>query len=110
MAGHGRSGSGRTAVGVPFTGEHDMKRFVLLIMGVIMLFGLFGCKDKNKDGNNGKGTAEQGTCGSNITWEYDKESATLTISGTGAMEGEKFLWSDYKIKKLVISDSQTERR
>lgn len=27
-----------------------------------------------------------GTCGENVTWSYDTETATLTISGTGEME------------------------
>ncbi len=70
-----------------------MKRLLIIFAGVVMLFGLFGCGN----GNGGKDLATQGTCGSNITWEYNKRTATLTISGTGAMEGEKFLWSDYKI-------------
>ncbi len=30
--------------------------------------------------------AVSGTCGENVTWSYDTETATLTISGTGEME------------------------
>ena len=63
-----------------------MKRILIIMLGVIMLFGLFGC-GKDKEGNNGKVSggkgAASGTCGDNITWTYDKSSKTLTFTGTG---------------------------
>ena len=60
-----------------------MKKTLVLLLGVAMLFGLFGCTNKDRKDN-----ATQGTCGKDITWQYDKRTATLTITGTGPMEGE----------------------
>ena len=84
-----------------------MKQILALITGVVMLFGLFGCGSA-VSGNNNTKQDTAGTCGDNITWEYDKRSKTLTISGTGDMiDVEKFAWSDYKINKLIISEGIT---
>ena len=74
-----------------------------------MLFNLFGCGSSNT-ANNGKtrNRGESGTCGDGVSWTYDKSSKTLTISGSGEMvTSEKFMWSDYKIDKLVISEGIT---
>ena len=76
---------------------------ILLILGVMtMLFGLLGC-----DKGRGK-PASGGTCGENMTWEYNKRTQTLTISGSGEMvTTDRFMWSDYPIKNLVISEGVT---
>ena len=42
--------------------------------------------------------AASGTCGENVTWEYDETTKTLTISGTGDMEdleGSPMPWGSY---------------
>ena len=74
-----------------------------------MLLNLFGCtRDNNGNGGRKRDRGVEGTCGDNITWKYDKSKKTLTISGTGDMvTPEKYMWSDYEIKKLVISEGIT---
>ena len=61
----------------------------------------------------------KGFCGENLTWEYDTETKTLTISGTGNMSnyysssiaGSRAPWVNSKIKTeietVVISDGVT---
>ncbi len=53
-----------------------------------------------------------GTCGENLTWEFDESTGTLTISGTGAMDDYQYNnrpWEKYKnsIKTVVINDDVT---
>ena len=57
-----------------------------------------------------------GTCGENLTWEFDAETGTLTISGEGEMEnyhmhvGPLADWGTYnnQIKKIVLPDALTK--
>ncbi len=53
--------------------------------------------------------ATNGTCGKDLQWQYDTETKTLTISGTGEMEYNNCLWSAYKsdLKSVVIGDGVT---
>ena len=57
--------------------------------------------------------ATSGTCGENVTWEFDVPTRTLTISGEGEMYdgwfNEESPWSTYKsiIKTVVIEDGVT---
>ena len=41
-----------------------------------------------------KPTSASGTCGENLTWAFDADTFTLTISGTGAMDD---FYTDYFI-------------
>ena len=57
---------------------------------------------------------KKGKCGENLTWKYDSENQTLTISGTGDMydyEEDKTPWSTLKdkfeISTIVIEDGVT---
>ena len=69
-------------------------------MGVMLMFGLFGCTKNN--------LPLSGSCGDDMQWEYDKKSKTLTITGSGEMvTPDRWMWSKYKIKKLVISEGVT---
>ena len=49
-----------------------------------------------------------GSCGDNITWEYDSKAKTLTLTGSGDMNvEEQFPWRDYKIKHVIFDDNIT---
>ena len=50
-----------------------------------------------------------GSCGSNITWSFDDQSGTLTISGIGQMSFKSAPWSSYSndIKTVVIGEGVT---
>jgi len=58
-----------------------------------------------------------GTCGENLTWEYDAESCTLRISGTGPMDDwpngtvppwkELLNWSAQLVKHIEIGEGVT---
>ena len=63
------------------------------------------------------GSIERGECGDNLTWEYNMEDYSLTISGTGDMwdyyegsfEIEEFLppWYGTRVDALIIEDGVT---
>ena len=46
-----------------------------------------------------------GTCGDNLTWEFDEETGTLTISGEGIMTGT--FSEDTRIKNVIIESGVT---
>jgi len=54
-----------------------------------------------------------GVCGDNLTWVYDMQSATLTISGEGEMyvydSSKDIPWYDYKpdIRNLILNEGIT---
>ncbi len=52
-----------------------------------------------------------GTCGENLTWNFEKSTGTLTISGTGAMTNYTgtFPWRDLRlnIKKVILENGVT---
>ncbi|MBQ3527299.1 MAG: leucine-rich repeat protein [Clostridia bacterium] len=50
------------------------------------------------------GDGKSGTCGSGVTWSFDGESGTLTVSGSGKMTSHP--WDSLKdqIKSVVIED------
>ncbi len=54
---------------------------------------------------------ESGTCGASLTWDYNLQNKTLTISGTGEMDDydAKSPWDGYKtdIQKVVIENGVT---
>lgn len=79
-------------------------------LGFHGLSGLFEIKANATD--------TSGTCGDNMTWEYDESTATLTISGTGTMQSYSTgsydgttvttaPWQPYykTMKTLVIGDN-----
>ncbi len=58
----------------------------------------------------GYGQATSGSCGYSLTWEYDKENATLTISGTGPMDDNvNVQWGSHasSVKTLVLPEGLT---
>ena len=59
-----------------------MKKLLSLILAVCMLMSAVYAFPVNT-----AAAATSGTCGDNLTWEYDSSTYTLTISGTGAMTG-----------------------
>lgn len=75
--------------------------FVMIMIVSIMPFSLSA------------NAAESGYCGENVTWQYDSQTNTLTISGTGAM-GEfdmgAYPWNDYseEIQTVIICDGVTK--
>ena len=81
---------------------YGLKILILSTAVTMMIFGLFGCFGKGKD------LGEGGSCGADMTWTYDRKKQTLTITGTGEMVTEnRFMWSDYPIKTLVLSEGIT---
>lgn len=50
-----------------------------------------------------------GKCGKKATWEYNRDTKVLKISGTGKMDDFEYPWYDYRpeIEKVVIGDQIT---
>ncbi len=81
-----------------------MKRILAGVICVMIPANLFGCAA----GKTGKGLKAAGSCGEDMEWTYDRSSKTLTITGSGEMvTAERFMWSGYPIRKLVISEGVT---
>ncbi|MDE7122349.1 MAG: leucine-rich repeat domain-containing protein [Oscillospiraceae bacterium] len=55
--------------------------------------------------------ATSGTCGKNLTWNFDTSTGTLTISGTGTMDNwDKYPdWHDFDsdMKKIILKNGVT---
>ncbi|MDE6730289.1 MAG: leucine-rich repeat domain-containing protein, partial [Oscillospiraceae bacterium] len=55
--------------------------------------------------------ATSGTCGENLTWNFEESTGTLTISGTGTMKNwdEYPDWHDFDddIKKIILKNGVT---
>ena len=77
-------------------------------LGLLMLAAVcFVCLDTNTTSAD----PDSGTCGENLTWEFDGVD-TLTISGSGPMEdysSKSTPWGDYSdvVTTLVIGDGVT---
>ena len=69
-----------------------MKTIIAAALSLVML-GTAGCSAPAF-----LSSKEKGTCGENCTWELDKKSGTLTISGTGDMEDYTSGWGEWKDK------------
>ena len=52
--------------------------------------------------------ATSGTCGNNLTWVFDRDTGTLTISGTGAMQDNP-IWNNVSgaVKTVKIGEGVT---
>ena len=57
--------------------------------------------------------AASGTCGENLTWSFDEETGTLTITGSGAMTKwsapERTPWNEHRaqIKSVILPNGLT---
>ncbi len=80
-----------------------MKTIIAAALSLVML-GTAGCSTPAF-----LSSKEKGTCGENCTWELDKKSGTLTISGAGAMEENGVAWGEWKdkITRVEIEDGVT---
>lgn len=83
------------------------KKFMLAICGLFMMAAVLssGRIDANA-------AVVKGTCGENITWEYDAQTQELVLSGSGAMEDcdyDKVPWNDYRdeIKRVIVGEGIT---
>ena len=70
----------------------------MLILGVSLI--LFGCSGSN-------GLPLSGRLSDTVSWTYEKRSGTLTVSGSGPMNAERFQWRDYAVKSLIIEEGIT---
>ena len=85
-----------------------MKRIISLILSFIMVFCTLFCFDSLVYAAD---LPTSGTCGSNVTYNYDSTTGLLSISGTGKMAGIygwNYLSSPFinntEIKTVVIND------
>lgn len=51
--------------------------------------------------------ATSGECGPNLTWTYDQETQTLTISGTGDMWDRQNNWSHLDVAHVILEEGVT---
>lgn len=80
-------------------------KILSLILAVLMIISIIPITASAE-------TPTSGTCGDNLTWEYDSATYTLTISGTGTMYDyphNKRPWESYEdnIKVIIINDGVT---
>lgn len=51
--------------------------------------------------------ATSGECGPNLTWDYDQETQTLTISGTGEMWPRQDNWFSLDVAHVIVEEGVT---
>ena len=86
-----------------------MKKIFSFTVCLAIVFSLFSAFPQTVSA-----AATSGTCGANLTWSFDEESGTLTISGTGDMydygtAGNYSPWYNYRsgITSIDIGDDVT---
>ncbi len=79
-----------------------MKKYISLILTFVMLLTMIPLSVISVNAET-----VTGACGENLTWLFDSDTGTLTISGTGDMNSSD--WSSYRtqIKRVVIEDGVT---
>lgn len=89
----------------------NSKKVISLFLSVVLVISTFFAIDIGVNA----ASSPTGSCGSKATYKYDSATATLTISGTGAVSNygrliNKAPWIDYKsnIKKVVVNEGITE--
>lgn len=78
-----------------------MKKIISLLMSFVMLVGVMSGFNLTAYA----ATVTSGQCGPNITWNYDKSSKTLSLSGSGETEiASELQWDSFKqdVKTLNI--------
>ena len=76
-----------------------MKKVISLFMAFVMLLSVASSLTLTTYA----GTPTNGQCGENAFWNYDVDSKTLTISGTGAMNNYSSPWEKYKNEILTVN-------
>ena len=82
------------------------KKFLAIILAILMVVTIIPL-------TAGAAAATSGTCGENLTWNFDTSTGTLTISGSGDMRNYSHGWSspwdsyDESVRKLVIDEGVT---
>ena len=84
-----------------------MKKLLPIVMSIMMLMALlsFALHTASAD--------TSGTCGNNLTWNFEESTGTLTIEGSGSMSyysGKNYVpWDSYRaqITNVIFSEEQT---
>ena len=76
-----------------------MKKVISLFMAFVMLLSVASSLTLTTYA----GTPTNGQCGENAFWNYDVDSKTLSISGTGAMSNYSSPWEKYKNEILTVT-------
>ena len=85
------------------------KRILSLLLALVMLLGLLPTVALAAEDET-----TSGTCGENVTWSYDAESKTLTISGNGPMADytngtvDPAPWNGLEITNVVVQNGITK--
>ncbi len=79
------------------------KRMLSIILTVCMIMSAFAAMSVTAS------IIERGECGKNLTWTFDYDDGTFTISGTGDMWDGYMPWYDFRdeILSLIIKDGVT---
>ncbi len=82
------------------------KKFLSVFLAIMMVLSIVPITTSAAPDPN------SGVCGDNLTWSFDENTGTLTISGTGAMDDYGYNnrpWEDFKdeIENVVINDGVT---
>ncbi|MBQ0059053.1 MAG: hypothetical protein KBS83_03710, partial [Lachnospiraceae bacterium] len=82
----------------PF-GRHAAR--LLILPAILCCLFLAGCKQEPVI------ESQSGSCGENLTWDYDSKSQILTIEGSGDMDVDTYVWSRIPIKEVVFPEGLT---
>ena len=85
-----------------------ISKILSIILTLVMVISIFPMSNITVSAED---IPASGTCGENLTWEFNPSTGTLTISGTGAMDDFIFdkPWEDYKdeMESVIIEDGVT---
>ena len=98
-----------TYIGVGVVEQDDVLYWVQMFTGGVELPDAY-IPEKTTTQPTDPPATVTGTCGENLTWEFDESTGTLTISGTGKMndyDDEDAPWKSLAVTEAVIEDGVT---
>lgn len=77
------------------------------ILSILVCIAIIGLGIVPVENHNVQASTERGSCGENVTWQYDTETKVLIFSGTGEMDTAPLMDFSQDVKNVIVESGIT---